>query len=49
MELHHQAATVNLFLRDALAAYYEVGPYLRETQPPARDTAYLSGIASYTF
>jgi hypothetical protein len=32
-----------------LAAYYEVGPYLRETQPPARDTTYLSGIASYTF
>jgi len=32
-----------------LAAYYEVGPYLRETQPPGKDTSYLSIIASYKF
>jgi hypothetical protein len=32
-----------------LAAYYEVGPYLRETQPPGKDTTYLSIIASYKF
>lgn len=32
-----------------LAAYYEVGPYLRETQPPGKDTTYLSIIATYKF
>ena len=32
-----------------LAAYYEVGPYLRETQPSAKDTTYLSIVASYKF
>ncbi len=32
-----------------LAAYYEVGPYLRETQPPGKDTTYFAAIANYTF
>ncbi len=32
-----------------LAAYYEVGPYLRETQPPGKNATYLSVIASYKF
>jgi Alginate export len=32
-----------------LAAYYEVGSYLRETQPPGKDTAYFSVIANYKF
>ena len=32
-----------------LAAYYEVGPYLRETQPLGKDTAYFSVIANYKF
>ena len=32
-----------------LGAYYEVGPYLRETQPPAKNTAYFAGMLSYTF
>jgi hypothetical protein len=32
-----------------LAAYYEVGPYLRETQPSGKNTTYLSIIASYKF
>jgi len=32
-----------------LAAYYEVGSYLRDTQPPARDTIYFSVIADYKF
>jgi len=31
-----------------VAAHYEVGPYLRETQP-GKDTTYLSIIASYKF
>jgi Alginate export len=33
----------------ALAAYYEVGPYLRETQPPGRNARYFSVTASYKF
>ena len=32
-----------------LAAYYEVGSYLRETQPLGKNTAYLSVIANYKF
>jgi hypothetical protein len=32
-----------------LAAYYEVGPYLRETQPQGKSTTYFSVTASYTF
>jgi hypothetical protein len=32
-----------------LAAYYEVGPYLRETQPQGRNTTYVSVTAKYTF
>ena len=32
-----------------LAAYFEVGSYLRETQPPAKNTTYFSVIASYKF
>jgi hypothetical protein len=32
-----------------LAAYYEVGPYLRETQPLGKNTAYFSIIANYKF
>ena len=32
-----------------LAAYYEIGSYLRETQPPGKDTAYFSVIANYKF
>ena len=32
-----------------LAAYYEVGPYLRETQPPGKDTTYFSLTANYKF
>ena len=32
-----------------LAAYYEVGPYLRETQPQGKSTTYFSVMASYTF
>ena len=32
-----------------IAAYYEVGSYLRETQPPGKDATYFSVIASYKF
>jgi Alginate export len=32
-----------------LAAYYELGPYLQETQPPGKDTTYSSIIACYKF
>jgi PAS domain-containing protein len=32
-----------------LAAYYEVGSYLRETQPLGKNTAYFSVIANYKF
>lgn len=31
-----------------LAAYYEVGSYLRETQPPGRDATYFSVAANYS-
>ncbi len=32
-----------------LAAFYEVGPYLRETQPPGKNASYFSVTASYRF
>jgi len=32
-----------------MAAYYEVGQYLRETQPPGRNAAYLSVTTIYRF
>lgn len=32
-----------------VASYYEVGPYLRETQPPGANAAYFSVIANYKF
>ena len=32
-----------------LAAYYEVGSYLRETQPLGKNTAYFSATANYKF
>jgi len=32
-----------------ISAYYEVGSYLRETQPPGKDATYFSVIASYKF
>jgi hypothetical protein len=32
-----------------LAAYYEVGPYLRETQPSGKNATYFSAIANYKF
>ena len=32
-----------------IAAYNEVGPYLRETQPPGKNAAYLSSTISYKF
>ncbi len=32
-----------------IAAYYEVGSYFRETQPPGKDATYFSVIASYKF
>jgi Alginate export len=32
-----------------IAAYYEVGSYLSETQPPGKDATYFSVIASYKF
>jgi len=33
----------------AIAAYYEAGKYLRETLSPAKNIAYVSVLASYTF
>ena len=32
-----------------LAAYYEAGAFLRETVPPGKNTAYLSGKVIYRF
>ena len=32
-----------------LAAYYNVGPYLRQTDPPGKDAKYFSVLAAYKF
>jgi hypothetical protein len=32
-----------------IAGYYEVGDYLRDTQPPGRDASYVSVTANYRF
>jgi hypothetical protein len=32
-----------------IAGYYEVGPYLRESQPPGQNASYVSVTASYKF
>jgi hypothetical protein len=32
-----------------LTAYYKVGPYLRQTDPPGKDAKYFSVMAAYKF